>query len=342
MKKIGLTFFVISPLLLTGCSFSQNGGMTRRADPSVDMTVREISTASNDVISMLDEARSAVVGISVDFGDGYAVGSGVAIGKDRLILTNNHVIADGEKITLYYADKTIGSATVLWQDPGIDLAVLKSSKQIPYLSTENLENISIGEDVYAIGTPLTLDFKHSVTKGIVSAKDRVLESEGQNGTIFLQGLIQHDASINPGNSGGPLINSFGKVIGLNTLKTSEGEGIGFAIPIRLGKIVAEKLSNNSSYKTPYMGVFALDSDIAQVYGTSVNDDGVYIVSSSGPAKSAGLKKGDVITSIDNQKIGNMLDFRAFLYSKDVGDVVSVTYLRNGVYQQVSLILQQKV
>ena len=338
MKKIGLAFLMF-PLFLTGCSFNYNGGMTRKADTSVDMSVREIATRSDgNIISMLDEARSAVVGISVDYGNSYAVGSGVAITNGEYILTNNHVVEGGSDITLYFADKTSGKASLIWSDPGIDMAVLKSSKAIPYLRAEDLDNTFVGEDVYAIGTPLTLEFKHSVTKGIVSAKDRVLESEGSSGAFYLQSLIQHDASINPGNSGGPLINAEGRVIGLNTLKTTESEGIGFAIPISLGEIVIDKLSNNSSYKTPYFGVFAFDSTLAEVYGENFDDEGIFVVSSVGPAKNAGLKKGDLITAIDGDRISNMLDFREFLYSKDVGDNVTITFLRNGIYQNVNLTL----
>lgn len=339
MRKIGLTFFVMSACLLTGCAQNSYNGYRNM---NVDMTVREIAVKNNeDILNTLDEARSAVVGILVNINNGQAVGSGVAISSGGYILTNNHVIEDEKSIKLYYADKTVGTANVLWSDPAVDMAVLKSSREIPYLSTEDLENTFVGEDVYAIGTPLTLDFKHTVTKGIVSAMDRTLESEGNGGTIYLQSLVQHDASINPGNSGGPLINSLGKVIGFNTLKASEGEGIGFAVPIKLGKIIVEKLKEDSAYKTPYMGVFALDKDLAEVYNQNFVSDGVYVVSTAGPAKEAGLKKGDVITYINDEKIRNMLDFRSCVYSKNIGETITITFERNGIYQKVQLKLSKR-
>ena len=188
MRKIGLTFFVMSACLLTGCAQNSYNGYRNM---NVDMTVREIAVKNNeDILNTLDEARSAVVGILVNINNGQAVGSGVAISSGGYILTNNHVIEDEKSIKLYYADKTVGTANVLWSDPAVDMAVLKSSREIPYLSTEDLENTFVGEDVYAIGTPLTLDFKHTVTKGIVSAMDRTLESEGNGGTIYLQSLVQ--------------------------------------------------------------------------------------------------------------------------------------------------------
>lgn len=340
MKKIGLTFLILCASMLTGCVQTSYNGFR---SSNVDMSVREISVKNNDnVLQMLDEARSAVVGISVSVSGGYtAIGSGVAISSGGYILTNNHVIEDGKDIKLYYADKTTGVASVLWNDPAVDMAILKSSREIPYLSTEDLNNTFVGEDVYAIGTPLTLEFKHTVTKGIVSAMDRTLESESDNGTIYLQSLVQHDASINPGNSGGPLITSEGKVIGLNTLKASEGEGIAFAVPIKLGKIIVSKLKENKDYKTPYMGVFAFDSDLAEIYNQNFYSDGVYVYSTTGPAKQAGLKKGDIITYINDKKISNMLDFRAEIYEKDIDDIISVTFERDGVFQKVDLKLTKR-
>ena len=334
MKKTILTFLILPVFLFAGCY--QTRAFEDR-DESVDMSVREIVQKSTvDAVEMLNEAKSAVVGISVQITGGYAVGSGVAVTDGGYILTNNHVVEDGKNITLYLADKTTASASVVWSDPAVDLAILKSSKQIPYLSTQDLNDTFVGEDVYAIGTPLTLDFRHTVTKGIVSAQDRVLETESNAGVSYLQSLVQHDASINPGNSGGPLVSAQGKVIGLNTLKATESEGIGFAIPIKLGKIVTEKLKENPNYKTPFIGVFAFDSALAKVYSYENFGEGVYVVASSGPAGEAGIKKGDVIQSINNQKVRNMLDFRSEIYQKDVNEIIEVGFERNGIFQTVSI------
>lgn len=326
MKKVGLVFLLLSTILCGGCV---NQSYQENSDPKVDMHVREISSGnSSEIYDVINDARSAVVGIAVDLNNGYSIGSGVAISKGGYILTNFHVIEGGDNITLYYADKTKGSASVIWADAGIDMAVLKSSREIPYLSTQDLDNLYIGEEVYAIGTPLTLEFKHTVTKGIISALDRTLETESAYGASFLQSLVQHDASINPGNSGGPLITSQGKVIGLNTLKASEGEGIAFAIPIKIGKVVVQKLEENNGYQTPYVGIFGFDSNLAEVYGQNFNSEGVYVVSTTGPAKQAGIVKGDLIVEIDGEKISNMLDFRVAIYEKNVGDTIKISVLRN--------------
>ena len=314
---------------------------TTFSDPNVDMSVRQISASEgDDITKIVDEARSAVVGIYVELPNGYAIGSGVAIKEGGYILTNYHVIEDGTAISLYYADKTIGSGEVLWGDPGLDLAVVKSSKNIPYLSTTSVKDVVIAEDVYALGTPLTLQFKHTVTKGIVSAKDRTLEVDSTAGTSFLQSLIQHDASINPGNSGGALINSKGEVIGINTLKASEGEGIGFAIPIDIGKIIVERISANRNFKEPYLGVFGFDSEIAEIYGQDVPSTGVYVVSTDGPAKNI-LKKGDVIKVVNGKEINSIFDLRIVLFGLNAGEDIEVSYLRNGQMLKSHLILSKK-
>lgn len=336
MKKF-FCFGMCAALLFSAVSFA--GCTASSGDPNVDMSVRMISGLNvENGGDLLSEARSAVVGISVDYPDGYSIGSGFAISDNGLILTNNHVVEGGGTITLYYADKTTGSAKTIWTDSSLDLAVLSSTRQIPYLDT-NIDEAFVGEEVYALGTPLTLEFKHTVTHGIVSAVNRTLESQSFSGqTTFMQSLIQHDAAINPGNSGGPLINSQGQVIGINTLKASEGEGIGFAVPIEVGKIVVEKLSKNSSFTAPKLGVFGFDSDIALAYGEKLDSAGIYVISTEAPASDAGIKKGDLITEVGGYKITNLLDLRKAILKHDQGDSVLVNYIRDGQSMQALVTL----
>ena len=336
MKKFfysALTLSMLCTLVLTGC------GNMEQADPNVNMSVRQITSESTTpATEMLSEARSAVVGISVNLSDGYAIGSGVAITDGGLILTNNHVVEGGRNITLYYADKTTGTGKVLWTDPGLDLAVVRSSRQIPYLGTYTLP-LEIGEEVYALGTPLTLEFKHSVTHGIVSATNRTLEVDSSAGSSFLQSLIQHDAPINPGNSGGPLINARGQVVGINTLKATEGEGIGFAVPIEIGKIITEQLKEDAAYSSPYIGVFGFDSDIARAKGENFNGEGVYVVSVDGPAVKAGLKKGDLVTKFGDFEVKDLLSLRKAVLLYKTGDSVLVKFTRAGSVQESLISLQ---
>ncbi len=336
MKKFfcsTLSAALLATLALTGC------GNMEAADPTVDMSIRQITSESSaSATEMLTEARSAVVGISVSLSDGYAIGSGVAITDGGLIITNNHVVEGGRGITLYYADKTTGTGKVLWTDPGLDLAVVRSSRQIPYLDTFT-SPLEIGEEVYALGTPLTLEFKHTVTHGIVSAINRTLEVDSSAGPSFLQSLIQHDAPINPGNSGGPLINARGQVVGINTLKATEGEGIGFAVPIEIGKIVVEQLKADYDYDTPYAGVFGFDSDIARVHGENFNGEGVYVVSVDGPAVKSGIQKGDLVTKFGDFEVKDLLSLRKAILSYKAGDSVHIKFTRAGKAQEGLVTLQ---
>ncbi|MBE7076120.1 MAG: trypsin-like serine protease [Clostridiales bacterium] len=316
MKKTLCGVLLIFSLIAGGC-----------ATTSAEMTPKVVTYNGNE-IEMLNDVRNAVVGIRADYSDGYAVGSGVAVGNGKYILTNNHVVEGASDLVLYFADESTAGADLIWADAGLDVAVLKSAKAIPYLNFGNSEDVNVGQEVYAVGTPLTLQFKHTFTKGIVSAKDRVVETSSDYGDSFMQSLIQHDASINPGNSGGPLISSQGEIVGINTLKASQGEGLGFAIPVEIGEKIVERLQQNEKYKTPYLGVFGFDSEIAKVYGYNLADKGVFVVSSSGPSVDV-LQKGDLIVSFGGKRISKLLDLRLALFDFDVGDEVEIVIIRNG-------------
>lgn len=336
MRKL-FCFFITVCCVFSGVTMS---GCSKQDADNVDMQVRMLSTSNFvDAGEMLSNARAAVVGIAVDYPDSYSIGSGFAISGNGLILTNNHVVEGGGQITLYYADKTKGNAKMIWTDPGLDVAVLQSERVIPYLDT-NIDGVSIGEPVYALGTPLTLEFKHTITHGIVSATNRTLESQSFSGqTSFMQSLIQHDAAINPGNSGGPLINSNGQVVGINTLKATEGEGIGFAVPIEIGKIAVEQISKNSNFTSPYLGVFGFDSDIALAYGEKLKQNGVFVVSVDSPAVEAGISKGDLIIKVAGREIVNLLDLKEAILSSQRGEAVLVEYIRDDEVKQTLVTLK---
>ncbi len=339
-----LLFFLIVPFCLCGC-FGNYNGINGTPDVNINMTPRKISSSQKtnfeEIVSLV---APAVVGISAVYDGIESVGSGVAIAEGGYVLTNNHVVEDSSSITVYYANKTSGRASLVWRDPAMDLAVIKTTVDMPYLQAGDSSVVQTGEDVIAIGTPLTLQFKHTVTKGIISATNRTVELENEDGsTSYLQNLFQHDASINPGNSGGPLINSSGEVVGINTLKVSEAEGIGFAIPIEVALPVVSHILEDGKYETPYLGMFGLDSEIALFYGRTLNKTGVYVVNldPSGAIAKAGINKEDIITGLDNFEIKTMLDLRTAVYNYKVGDTVELTFLREGVERKTSLTLTRK-
>lgn len=342
-----MLFFLCVTLGFSGCIFIGGyvGNTSQKPDVNINMTPRLISAQSAiNFEEVVETVSPAVVGISAVYGDYESVGSGVAVADGGYVLTNNHVVNGASSITVYYANKTSGRASLVWSDSAMDLAIIKTAVNIPYLEMAGGQNLLPGQEVISIGTPLTLQFKHSVTKGIVSATNRTLEIDNEDGTTsYLQNLIQHDCSINPGNSGGPVINGAGQVVAINTLKVSEAEGLGFAIPAEVAVPVINHILEDGTYQTPYLGMFGLDSEIALFYGRTLNKDGVYVISldETGPVANAGLQKGDIITKVGSYEIKTMLNLRTAIYNYKIGDLVELSFLRDGILKTTTLNLTSR-
>lgn len=299
-----------------------------------------LTSVSSDVISFDGEKSvgevakyisPAVVGISGISNYSSSVGSGVCVSKDGYILTNSHVIHNCNDIVIYLYDKSTSEAKVVYEDTILDFAILKSNIPIPYLLLGDSELMSVGDDILAVGTPLSLNLTHTFTKGIVSATNRTLKVSGSDGEGYMQNLIQHDASLNPGNSGGPLINSSGEVVGINTLKIASGEGIGFAIPTKSFISLLDRFVEDEDYQVPKLGVYGVDSEIAKFNNKTNLSKGFYVidVNKESQLKLAGLNNGDVITKINDTPIANTLDFKNALYKHKVNDVIMIEYYHNG-------------
>lgn len=336
-KKIvflAIFLLILNIFLIIGCSdLHSTSGLPIE---NIDMTPRQVSVVNGTTTSeIVKNVSPAIVGIYSKLARGNAVGSGVAIRAGGYILTNQHVVNATRGLVLYLADKSTISADVLWQDPSMDLAVIKASKDLPYLPCEtNLPDV--GEDILAIGTPLSLAFQHTVTKGIISALNRTLEIQNENGSLsYMQDLIQHDASINPGNSGGPIINMSGKVIGINTLKASDAEGMGFAIPISAGEIVTKRLSIDNSYTSPSIDITAIQTRLANYQEIKTDKDGLFIISSNHKS----FLPNDVIYKVDEKNISSLLELKNYLNTKSVGDEITVYLYRNGKSSDFKYILK---
>ena len=331
-----LTFLLIV-FLVTGCTnIGQNFQSNQNGDGSIvsgnnmlnnpnfignnmQIDVKNI-TSYQDLIAT---CKPAVVGISATNGRYQSIGSGVCVDNTNHILTNYHVVEDGNVIGLYLSDGSTANATLVWTDASSDLAILKASKQIPYLPLASNNSYKSGDEVVAIGTPLDLAFKHSATKGIISAVNRTISVDNDFGESTLYNLIQHDASINPGNSGGPLINMSGEVVGINTVKVTDAEGMGFAIPVDTFKPVIQKVNANGSYTTTYIGVFGYDYQLKKI---GKLEHGFYVqsVAKNSPAEKAGINSGDIITKIDDVDIDLARELKTKLYTHNVGDVVKIS------------------
>jgi serine protease Do len=265
-------------------------------------------------------------------------GSGFIIDPQKgYIVTNNHVIEGAQKITASLSDGRSIDVKLVGADPLTDLAVLQLSdtNNLTAASLGDSTKLVVGEPVVAIGNPGGNEFARSVTTGVVSAINRTLDIQGESG----YGLIQTDAAINPGNSGGPLVDYQGLVIGITSVKfaVSGFEGMSFAIPISTALPTIQQLINTGVAKHP--GLMISVNDQYTSYAISNNLPlGAYVaaVAANGPAAKAGIMAGDVITKINGIAISNSSDLIYQIYKYQVGDNISVTYLRNGVETQVQV------
>jgi S1-C subfamily serine protease len=295
----------------------------------------------NVVAAVAAKSVSSVVGITtVEIQRDFfwsrpveGVGSGVIVNSDGYILTNSHVIVDGnaKEINVLFENGEKIEGRVLWYDSTLDLAVVKvNKKNLPVAELGDSDQIYVGQIAVAIGNPLGLDFQRTVTSGIISGLNRSIQVSRFN---VMEGLIQTDASINPGNSGGPLLNGEGKVIGINTAKIQTGEGLGFSIPINLVKPVIDEIVNDGSFKNVYIGFTGSE---VKVYEVQMNVDlpaqeGVVIIEilPNSPAVEAGLKPLDVITKVDDEEVTNMSNLRKTLYNYRIGQKAVLTINRDG-------------
>ena len=274
--------------------------------------------------------------------DATSVGTGVIVDEAGYILTNSHVVNDGDtkSITVSLFDGTEVEGTVLWNDATLDLAVVKIEAE-GLLAAElgDSDTTNIGSYAAAIGNPLGLQFERSISQGIVSGLNRTITVSSGNsssGTV-MEGLIQTDATINGGNSGGPLLNAKGQVIGINSAKASNGEGMGFAIPINVAAPIVQQIKETGRFNRAYLGIKGTGFDDQEQYSKAQlkeqfgTDHGIYVsaVTSGGGAQSAGLKTGDIILTVDGIEVNTMNKINSIMVSHKVGDPVEVTYMRDG-------------
>ncbi len=275
-------------------------------------------------------------------------GSGFILTNDGYIITNNHVVADADRVTVTLADQRSFNAKVVGRDSTTDVAVVKiDAKNLPTLPVGDDNQARIGDWVLAVGNPLGLDF--TVTAGIISAKSRGNTDLGPSrGGMTISDFIQTDAAINPGNSGGPLINLKGEAIGLNSMIASETgyfSGYGFAIPITLVKQVADQLIKDGRVRLPVLGISVgqVGADDAGINGLTGNN-GVLVQgfnpADSGPAKDAGIMVGDVVIAIGGEPVTRVSALQRVVRSHAVGETVQVDVMRYGTKKQFKVKLAE--
>ncbi len=325
---------------------------------TIEKTSKEIIVDNNnDITEILQYANSSIVGISkikdkgstIFLKDGatkLGLGSGVIVSEDGYILTNEHV--SGEKYNKCYVtleNGTTHNANVVWSDSNLDLSIIKiPMRGLTYAKLGDSKEIKVGQSVYAIGNPIGYEFQRTVTSGIISALNRTIKIEEDGKTSYMSNLIQTDATINPGNSGGPLINTKGEIIGINSVKITSAEGIGFAVPINCVKSIIERFITEGKFDEAGLGIFAYDKNIISYIAPNIEfQNGIYIeqISEDSPAKKTDLKVGDIITKIDGIELINMCDLREYIYTKNPGDEVSLDILRNKSNLTIKIKLSKK-
>ena len=305
--------------------------LTRDTVTNVTRLEKEVSITDKGIADAVDKVYDSVVIVKTYRRNKlYATGTGFVYKKDNgvyYLITNYHVIQDGDKVEVVFTNNKSAEVTVKGGDKYSDIAVLS-------YSTDEILSISkigssvdtrVGDTVFAIGSPLDSNvYSWSVTRGVLSGKDREVEvsTNNNNANDWIMQVLQTDAAINSGNSGGPLCNSNGEVIGVNNMKliTQGVEGMGFAIPIEEAGAHADAIINGEDVRKPTLGVSMIG-----------HQSGVLIVevTAGSSAEAAGLKADDIITAINNEKVFTIAELRYKLYKYKIGDTINVEYLRNG-------------
>ncbi len=321
----------------------------------VDSSKTVSITESNTIKTSINKIYDAVVLVDT-YSNNSEIGSGTGFvyKKDDTtgyIITNHHVISGGNKFIITLTNGNEVEATLLGSDEYSDVAILAIPQEavIQVAKLGESTNSEIGDTVFAVGSPLGKEYMGTVTKGILSGKDRTVTVSSTNSSQMLE-VLQTDAAINPGNSGGPLVNINGEVIGVTSMKLVQEkvEGMGFAIPIEIVNSLIERLEKGETIVRPIIGIELTDAtNTYYIYknGIQIPDNiekGVVIINTveNYPAQNAGLKKGDIILEINNVEIKDSVHFKFLLYKYEVGETVSIKYMRNNKIEETLLKLDK--
>ena len=322
-----------------------------------EQTVETAEEDSKTIADMIEETTQSIVGISKLKNTGNSIlstsneaelglGTGVIVTENGYILSNEHVT--GSKYSKCYITLENGrnyEGIVAWSDSDLDLSLTKiEAKDLKYATLGDSSQIKVGETVYAIGNPIGFEFRRTVTSGIISAKNRSIRINEEDSNAYMSDLIQTDATINPGNSGGPLITPTGEVIGINTVKITTAEGIGFAVPINVVKSIIESYKETQNYEQATIGIYAYDKQVIPYLDDNISfEKGIYVaqITANGPADKTELQEKDIILSIDGKELNTMNDLREYIYTKKPGDEVTLRINRRKINKEIVIKLGRK-
>lgn len=327
---------------------------------NISKTLKNVSiTEENSIKESINKIYDAVILVETYDKNDKQIGSGTGFiykkdKKNAYILTNHHVVNKSDSIQITTTNADTVEAKFLGSDEYTDLAVLsidaKYAKQIA--SIGNSSNMELGDTVFTVGSPLGQKYMGTVTKGILSGKDRQITVSLSNGN-YIMDVLQTDAAINPGNSGGPLVNINGEVIAITSMKLVEDEieGMGFGLPIEVAMSYVDRLEKGETIERPLLGVQIADIEnlnyLSRQFDLKIDnkiEKGVIVlkVEEDSIASKAGLEKGDIITKINDNDIDDTAHFRYNLYKYSIGDEIKVTYIRDGKEKNVKIKLTKSL
>ncbi len=299
---------------------------------------------SRAVVGVVNQVGPAVVSITVKQRarsrrpEREGAGSGVIIAPDGFILTNNHVIEHASEVEIGLTDGNTFTAQVVGADDATDLAVVRAGASgLPTAELGDSASLRVGQLVIAIGNPL--GFSNTVSTGVISALGRALRT--QSGRL-IENIIQTDVPLNPGNSGGPLVNSRGRVIGINTAMIAVAQGIGFAVPINTARWVVSELLTRGKVRRAYLGLSGQVRPLSrrvQRYFELPTASAVEVISldENGPARRAGLHERDLIVAVNGKSVASVDDIHRMLVGQTAGAQINLTILRDGLRQEMQVI-----
>jgi S1-C subfamily serine protease len=310
-----------------------SNGQTRYDPPDTGPAPDEaaaLDAFSQVVVRVADDLRPAVVNLRVGRGRQMGSGSGVVFSPEGYLLTNHHVVGDADKVRVRLHDGQEATGRVVGNDPWTDLALVRADGEtFPYATLGDSAKLRVGQLVVAIGSPL--GFESTVTAGVVSAVGRTLRSITGH---LVDNVIQTDAALNPGNSGGPLVDSRGRVVGINTAVIQPAQGICFAIPVNMAKDILPSLLRHGRVIRGYLGLHGRQVPIPLDLGRRVGIEmgsGVEVLAlePGGPADSAGLEIEDVVVSFGDESVASVDDLHRLLTQHPVGQAVTMGLIRDG-------------
>ena len=356
MNKVGIyiLMFFLGCLVMYGVVYYFPTSITE----TITKLEKDVTVTDTGLADAVEKIYDAVVVVSTYQKDKYAAsGTGFVYskeGKKYYLLTNYHVIEGGDKVTVTFTDGTVKETEIIGYDQYADIAVLalENDKELDVAELGDSTKMRVGDTSFAVGAPLDSVYSWTVTRGILSGKDRMVEVSltNSNSNDYVMKVLQTDAAINSGNSGGPLCNANGEVIGITSLKlVSNGvEGMGFAIPIETAVAKAKQIIAGELTDQPYLGISMVDITQAYYipqYYRIIQDSGltsgviVSAVEKGSAAEKAGIEAGDIITAIEGEKATNIAYLRYYLYQHNIGDKIKITVQREKTEKTFEVTLQ---